>query len=106
MANENEGFALGFFRDIEEDHRMQAEEFRIRYAERKRQKQERRRVIEDAAGRICEAAQSMAYSKAKSMSPEELVQLAAALSHAATAMQAAEQYAEYTPYYTGGFGVV
>lgn len=106
MASENEGFALGFFKDINEERRMQAEEFQIRYAERKRQKQERRRVIEDAAGKICEAAQSMAYSKAKSMTPEELVQLAAALSHAATALQAAEQYVEFAPYSSGGFCAV
>ena len=104
MANED--FGIGFFKNYEEERRMQAEEFQIRYAERKRQKQERRRVIEDAAGRICEAAQSMACSNAKGMSPEELVQLAAALNHAATAMQAAEQYAEFVPYYSGGFCAV
>ena len=106
MANENEGFALGFFKDIEEERRLQAEEFQICYAERKQQKQERRRVIEDASGKICEAVQSLTYGKMKNMSPEELVQLAAALNHAATAMQAAEQYAEFTPYYSGGFCAV
>lgn len=85
---------------------MQAEEFQIRYAERKRRKQENRRVIEDAAGKICEAVQALTYSQMKSMSPEELVQLAAALNHAAAAVQAAEQYAEFAPYYSGGFCAV
>ena len=103
---DGENMALGFFKSIEEDRRLQAEEFQIRYAERKRQKQENRRVIEDAAGKICDAVQALTYSRIKSMSPEELVQISAALNHAAAAMQTAEQYAEFTPYYSGGFCAV
>lgn len=104
MANE-ENMALGFFKSIEEDRRMQAEEFQIRYAERKRQKQKNRNMIESTAAKVCEAADK-AMQKTEELSPEELVQISAALSSAALAMQTAEQYAEYTPYYSGGFCAV
>lgn len=105
MANEHEDFALGFFKSYEEDRRMQAEEMQIRYAERKRQKQSNRNMIESTAAKVCEAADK-AMQKAEEMTPEELVQISAALNSAALAMQTAEQYAEYTPYYSGGFCAV
>lgn len=99
---DGENMALGFFKSIEEDRRMQAEEFRIRYAERKRQKQRNRNMIESTAAKVCEAADK-AMEKTEELSPEELVQISAALSSAAMAMQTAEQYAEFAPYYSGGF---
>ena len=70
-------------------------------AMRKLRKQESRRIIDAAAVRICEAAQNMAVRDAKNMTPEELMQLAAALDHATAAMRGAEQYAESTPYAVG-----
>ena len=105
MSNENEGFALGFFKDIEEERRLQAEEFQIRYAARKRQKQSHRDMIESAATKILSAAEKAA-EKADELPPEELATLAAALNGAAMAMQTAEQYAEFAPYYSGGFCAV
>lgn len=102
---DGENMALGFFKSIEEDRRMQAEEFQIRYAERKRQKQSNRNMIESTAAKVCEAADK-AMQKPEELSPEELVQISAALSSAAMAMQTAEQYAEHTPYNSGGFCAV
>lgn len=104
MSN-GEDMALGFFQSIEDERRLQAEEFQIRYAERKRQKLNHRDMIESAAANIYKAA-GKAAEKADELPPEELAKLAAALSGAALAMQTAEQYAEYTPYYTGGFCAV
>ena len=105
MANEHEDFALGFFKNIEDERRLQAEEMQIRYADRKRQKQENRRMIESAAVTICAAAEKAA-ANADDMPPEELVKLATAINNAALAMQSAEHYAEYPPYYSGGLFAV
>ena len=102
---DGENMALGFFKSIEEDRRLQAEEFQIRYAERKRQKQSNRSMIESTAAKVCEAADK-AMRKTEELSPEELVQISAALNNAALAMQTADHYAEYTPYYSGGFCTV
>lgn len=102
---DGENMALGFFKSIEEDRRLQAEEFQIRYAERKRQKQSNRDIIESTAVHICKAAEKAA-EKADELPPEELAKLAAALNGAAMAMQTAEQYAEFAPYYSGGFYTV
>ena len=104
MAN-GEDMALGFFSNYEEERRIRAEEFQIRYEERKRQKKAQRDRIEAAAAKLCQAAEKAA-DNANTLTPEELVQISAALNHAATAMQMAEQYAEYTSYYTGGFCAV
>lgn len=101
MSNE-ENMAIGFFKSYEDERRMQAEEFQIRYAERRRQKQNHRDMLESAAVSIYKAV-GKAAEKADELSPEELDKLAAALNGAALAMQTAEQYAEYTPYHTGGF---
>lgn len=108
MAND-ENSGLGLFKNIfeqqEEERRLRAEEFQIRYEERKRKKREYRNMIENSAINICEAAEKAA-EHADELPPEELARLAAAINGAALAMQAAEQYAEYTPYYNGGFCAV
>ena len=102
---DNGDFALGFFKNFEDERRLQAEEFQIRYEERKRQKREHRRMIESTAVNICKAVEKAA-EKADELPPEDLATLAAALNGAAMAMQTAEQYAEFTPYYSGGFCAV
>ncbi|MBR6708198.1 MAG: hypothetical protein IKL84_00805 [Clostridia bacterium] len=106
---DNENMGLGFvpdiFAKIDEERRIQEQEWQIRYAERKRQKTEHRRAVENAAMKICAAVEKATESGADQIDPEELVKLAAALSHAGTAMQAMENYAEYMPY-GGGFCAV
>ena len=106
MANEFEDLGFYAFRDElrhqEEERHARVDEFQMRYAARKRQKQNYRDMIENTAAKVCEAADK-ALQKADELPPEELVQISAALSSAAMAMQTAEQYAEYTPYNSGGF---
>lgn len=105
MSN-GEDMAIGFFKSFEDERRLQAEEFQIRYAERRRRKMETRREIEDAAVKICAAVAKATADGGESLPTETLVQLATALGQTAMAIQAAEQYAEYTPYNSGGFCAV
>ena len=105
MSN-GEDMTLGFFKSFDEERRLQAEEFQTRYAERRRRKMETRREIEGAAEKICAAVAKAAADGGESLPPEMMVELAAALGQTAMALQAAEQYAEYTPNSTGGFYAV
>ena len=106
---DNGNMGLGFVPDIlakiDEERRIQEQERQIRYAQRKQQKQEHRRAFESAAMKICAAVEKATEGGTDQIDPEELVKLAAALSHAGTAMQAMETYAEYMPY-GGGFCAV
>lgn len=84
-----------------EDRKMREAEAQIRYAERKKAKQEYRRRMESAAMKVCDAVNSALAMPEANFKPEELVALAAALNHTATALHAAENYAESQPYGTG-----
>ena len=109
LMADNENMGLGFVPDIlakiDEERRIQEQERQIRYAERKRQKQEHRRAFENAAMKICAAVEKATEGGADQIDLEELVKLAAALNHAGTAMQAMETYTEYMPH-SGGFCAV
>ena len=85
---------------MEEERKMQQAEMEIRYLGRKKQKEEYRESIENAAMKIC----GMIDAAPEAKRPEEIVALAAALSHAATAMHAVENYAESRPYFGVGLG--
>lgn len=91
---------MDVFNKMEEDRKMQQAEMEIRYLGRKKQKEEYRRSIENAAMKIC----GMIETAPEAQRPEEITALAAALSHAATAMHAAENYAESRPYFGASLG--
>lgn len=106
MSNDNSNFDYGdlarMLRESEEERKIAQAEAQIRYQERKNQKEAHRRKVEEAAMKICD----MIAAAPEPQKPEEITALAAALSHAATAMHAAENYAESRPYYgyaPGGF---
>lgn len=106
MSNDNFNFShdevVRMLRESEEERKLAQQEAQIRYQERKDQKEAHRRKVEDAALKICD----MIVAAPELQRPEEIAALAAALSHAATAMHAAENYAESRPYYgyaLGGF---
>lgn len=106
----NEGFALGFFKDFmseqEKERRISDEEFQIRYKERKEQKAIMRQAVEAAARRICEAVERAVGDMETLPTPEALCVLSETLYHTATALQTAEGYAEAIPFRLGGyFGV-
>ena len=84
-----------------EERKLREAETQIRYAERKKAKQEHRRRIESAAMKVCDAVNSALAKPDANLKPEELVALSAALNHATTALHAAENYAESQPYGTG-----
>ena len=84
-----------------EERKMREAEAQIRYAERKKAKQEHRQRIEFAAMKVCDAVNSALANPDTNLKPEELVALSAALNHATTALHAAENYAESQPY---GYG--
>lgn len=85
---------------MEEERKIQQAEMEIRYLGRKKQKEEYRERIENAALKICD----MIEAAPEAQRPEEITALAAALSHAATAMHAAENYAESRPYFGASLG--
>ena len=93
-----------FWEKQAEERRMQEAEIQIRYAERKRRKEEYRARIERATVQICDIVENAAQNPCKA---EDIAALAAALNHMATALHAAEGYAESRPYGTlGGFCAV
>lgn len=108
MANE-ENSMYGLWKDVlehqEEERRMRVDEFQVRYAERKQQKMERRRIVEEATKQICEiVVEQLAHPD--NLTSEDLSYFSAALNSAASAMNTMEMYAEYTPMYSGGFCAV
>lgn len=105
MENENNGYALweNIFGKQIEDNRMREAEMQLRYAERRAEKQECRRKIEQAAGKIC--AMVDASAEKSDITPGDIAMLAGALGSVATALHAAENYAESRPYYTSPLAI-
>lgn len=107
MSNNNDsdfGFAAwdprSILNEFHEENRIRQQEAQTRYQDRKNQKEAHRRKVEDAALKICD----MIAAAPEPQRPEEIAALAAALSHTATAMHAAENYAESRPYYGYALG--
>lgn len=106
MSENEGGYGLlgSFFKQQEEDRRMREAEAQIRYAARRSEKTVYRAEIESAAAKICAMVQNEAEKQSAERKPEEIAALAAALNHAAAALQTAENYAESQPYH-GGMGI-
>ena len=107
MNDNNDAYSMmqKIFKEQEEERKIAEAEFQMRYADRKKEKLEYRRRIESAAMKICDLIDAAVDETDKTCKPEEIVALAAALSHASTAMHAAENYGESRPYYSSGFGL-
>ena len=104
MSNDNLNFSheevVRMLRESEEERKLAQQEAQIRYQERKNQKEAHRQKMEAAALKICD----MIAAAPEPQRPEEIAALAAALSQTATAMHAAENYAESRPYYGYALG--
>lgn len=111
MANEHEDHGFSLFRDElkhqAEEQRLRLDEFNVRYAERKRQKQQNRGELEGAAMEICRITADTLAKHKDDLTPEDLHFLAGAISNASIALNTLEQYSEFVPMYSGvmGFGV-
>lgn len=104
MNNENNSNNIWaeIFGKQEEERRIKEAEREIHYTERKKEKHLHRQCIEDSVEKIC--AMIDKESKKSEHSPNDIALLAAALSHVATAMHAAENYAEYVPHTSFSLG--
>ena len=85
-----------------EERIIREQEAQIRYADRRAEKMEHRRRIEEAASRICVMVNLEAEKVTEGRKPDEITALAAALVHASMALQTAEGYAESRPFYSSG----
>lgn len=82
------------FAKMEEERKIAQAELEFHYADRRKEKLEKRAMIERTAERICAAVNG---ALDKENSPDELAALSAALCSAATALQITENYAESMP---------
>ena len=101
--SDNFDFIKEYLKEENEERNLREQEAQIRYADRRAEKMEHRRRIEEAAGRICDMVITEAAKVAENRRPEEITALAAALVHASMALQTAEGYAESRPFYSSGF---
>lgn len=81
---------------MNEERRIEQSEREIRYAGRRNAKIKSREAVERTAEKLCTAIET---ALEKEQSPNDLAALAAAPSGVATAMHAAESYAESIPMY-------
>lgn len=82
---------------MQEEQRRKEEERVARYTPRREAKAEYRRRVEGAAMKICDLIDAAAGQEPNGLKPEQITALAAALGHAANAVQAIESYAEQQP---------
>ena len=102
MSNDFD-FIKEYMEKENEERNLREQEAQIRYADRRAEKMEHRRRIEEAAGIICDMVIAEAGKDPENRKPEEITALAAALVHASMALQTAEGYAESRPFYSSGF---
>ena len=100
MSNDFD-FIKEYMEKENEERNLREQEAQIRYADRRAEKMEHRRRIEEAAGKICDMINAEAEKGAEGRKPEGITALAAALAHASMALQTAEGYAESRPFYSG-----
>lgn len=103
--SDNYDFMREYLEKENEERKIREEENQIRYASRREVKIGYRRRIEEAAGRICDMVNAEAEKPSEGRTPEEIAALAAALAHAAAALQTAEGYAESRPFYGGSYAL-